>query len=466
MTKKDYSHLSQEILKNVGGSANITSVTHCMTRLRFNLKDESLPDAAKLKQLDEVVGVANSGGQYQVVIGPAVADVYDALIKQLDDGQAQGTVANDDATKNDIAADHSNQGIINRIFDYLAGSLTPLIPILLTASLFKTIAAIIGPTALKLVTEKSDLYTVLAMVGDAGFYFLPVFVAYYAAKKLQVSSPIAMLLGAILIHPTLIKLAAKSAHFTVFGLPTTAMSYASTVLPILLTVWIMSYIERFLRRYVPSVLQVFLVPFGTVFVMVPVSLVVLAPLGGYLGQYLSDGIIALSKVAGPLAVALIGALFTFMVLSGMHIVLLSFLFVSFPTTGFDSIILPGILAASWAGTGVALACWYKFKSRKNKELTLGYILTWFFGGVGEPLLYGLSVPYKTPLVAGAIAGGITGLVAGIFKLTAYVLNTSNGIYGLAAFVGGSTWNYIALGLTVIIALVSGFVTMSFLKLDE
>ena len=113
-----------------------------------------------------------------------------------------------------------------------------------------------------------------------------------------------------------------------------------------------------------------------------------------------------------------------------------------------------------------MACWYKFKNRKNKELTIGYIVTWFLGGVGEPLLYGLSVPYKTPLVAGAIAGGITGLVAGFLNLTAYVLNTSNGIYGIAAFIGGSSWNYIALGITILVALIAGFATMMFFKLDE
>lgn len=465
MSKKDYSSLSENIIKLIGGKDNVVSVTHCMTRLRFNLKDMGIPDDDAIKKLTEVVGVAKSGGQYQVVIGPAVADVYDVVVSKLGDGVAQGSVANDDATATDLG-DSEKKSVIDRIFDYLAGSLTPLIPILLTASLFKTIAAIIGPSLLKLVTTQSDLYKVFTFVGDAGFYFLPVFIGYTAAKKLNISIPIGMLLGAVLIHPTLISMAAKSTRFTVYGLPTTAMNYSSTVLPILLSIWVMSYIERFFRKYTPSTLQVFLVPFGTLFVMIPVSLVILAPLGGYLGQYLSDGIIALSKVAGPLAVAVIGALFTFMVLSGMHIVLLSFLFVSFPTAGFDSLILPGILAASWAGTGVAFACWYKFKQRKNKELTMGYIITWFLGGVGEPLLYGLSVPYKTPLIAGAISGGITGLVAGLFNLTAYVLNTSNGIYGIAAFIGGSQWNYIALGLTIAVALISGFITMMFFKLDE
>lgn len=463
--KKNYEELSQQIIEKIGGKDNVVSVTHCMTRLRFNLKDMSAPDSAGIKQLDGVVGVANSGGQYQIVIGPAVADVYDVVVKYLGAGMAEGVVENDAETESDLQ-NTSKKRIIDRIFDYLAGSLTPLIPILLTASLFKTLAAIIGPSLLNLVSTKSDLYKVFTFVGDAGFYFLPIFVGYTAAKKLKISIPIGMMLGAVLVHPTLISMAAKSTHFTVYGLPTTAMNYSSTVLPILLSIWVMSYVERAFRRFSPSTLQVFLVPFGTMAVMLPVSLVVLAPLGGYLGQYLSDGIIALGKVAGPLAVAVIGALFTFMVLSGMHVVLLSFLFVTFPAAGSDSLILPGILAASWAGTGVAMACWYKFKNRKNKELTIGYIVTWFLGGVGEPLLYGLSVPYKTPLVAGAIAGGITGLVAGFLNLTAYVLNTSNGIYGIAAFIGGSSWNYIALGITILVALIAGFATMMFFKLDE
>lgn len=303
-------------------------------------------------------------------------------------------------------------------------------------------------------------------MGDAGFYFLPVFIGWSAAKKLNTSIPIGMLLGAVMLHPTFMAMADKGSKFTVYGIPTTPQNYASTVLPMILTIAVMKWVETQWKKYSPNILQIFLVPFGTLLVMLPLMLVVFGPLGGFLGTYIGEALIALNSFARPLAVAVVGATFAFIVITGMHPVLFTYLFTAFPAMGYDNFLMPGILASSWAMTGVAFACAYKFKAKDRKSLTMGYIITWFFGGVGEPLLYGLSVPYKTPFVASAIAGAITGLVAGLLNLTAYVLNISNGIYGLAGFVGGSTYNYVVLGITIVVGLVSGFVTMLFFKLDE
>ena len=205
----------------------------------------------------------------------------------------------------------------------------------------------------------------------------------------------------------------------------------------ILVVWILKYVYNFFKKYTPDLLSVFVVPFATVLVMLPLSLSILAPLGGYIGTYIGEGIIALNSVAAPLALAVVGGFFTFFVLTGMHPVLFAYLFVTFPTMGYDNFLLPGILCASWSAAGVALACIVKIKNQKERSLAIGYLVTWFFGGVGEPMLYGLFIPYKTPLLAGIISGALTGLVAGMVHLTAYVLNTSNGIYGLAAFLGGS-----------------------------
>ncbi|MGG0825252.1 PTS transporter subunit EIIC [Paenibacillus turicensis] len=454
---------ASKILDSIGGEANIISVTHCMTRLRFNLKDMSVPDDNEIKKIKNVVGALQSGGQYQVIIGPQVEIVHDALVNQLGRNGVSSMIEDDMNVKKQKK---SPKDIINKIFDYLAGSLTPLIPLLLAASLCKTIVAIIGPSLLNLVSPEHDIYALFAFIGDAGFYFLPVFLGWSAARKLNVSIPIAMLLGASLIHPTFIQMATNGDQFSVYGIPTVTQNYSSTVIPILLIVWIMSYVEKWFKKHTPDTLKVFAIPFGTLLIMLPISLVVLAPLGGYLGQYIGDAIISLNNVAGPLAVAVIGATFIILVLTGMHMVLMTYLFVTFPTLGYDNFLLPGILCASWAAAGVALACVYKFKNKNNKKLTLGYVITWFIGGVGEPMLYGLFVPYKTPLIAGVVSGGIAGLVAGLMELTAHVLNTSNGIYGVASFVGGSSWNYITLGITIAVALIAGFITMLFMKLDE
>ncbi|MDO5666168.1 MAG: PTS transporter subunit EIIC [Bacteroidia bacterium] len=454
-----YRKESEEIIEYLGGADNISHLTHCMTRLRFNLKDYSLADQNKLEKVSGVIGINNTGAQYQVIIGQAVERYYKELISVLN-------ISNDVDIKNDVKEDLSFKSVINSVFDYLSGSLTPLIPILLSASLAKTVAAIIGPSLLGLVSETSDIYTLFTFVGDAGFYFLPVFIAYSAARKLNTSIPISLLLGAVLIHPTLLQIASDEVSFSVYGIPTVAQNYTSTVVPMLLIVWILSYVDRFFDKYSPDVLKVFLKPFGSLIIMLPISLSVLAPLGGYIGQYVSAGIISLNEIAGPFAVAIIGGTFSLLVLTGMHPLLFTYLFVSFPELGYDNFLLPGILATSWAGLGVSLACVFKFKYKENKTLGLGYIITWLLGGVGEPMLYGLYLRYKTPLYACIIAGFLAGIIAGLFDLTAYVLNTSNGIYGLAAFIGGDTSNYFALGVTLVAAVVLGFVVMYFMKIDE
>lgn len=449
----------EEIIKYVGGKDNINYLTNCMTRLRFNLKDNSIVDEEGLKSLPEVIATNKSGGQYQIIVGQKAEKIYNEINPIIND-------QSDSYEQNISNKPQSFKDIINAVFDYLSGSLTPLIPILLTASLAKTVAAIVGPSLLDIVSETSDIFVLFNFAGDAGFYFLPIFIGYSAARKLNASIPINMLLGALLLHPTFVQIAESETAFSVFGIPTEAQVYASTVVPMLLIVWISNYIENIFDKYSPDILKVFLKPFGTFVIMLPIALTVLAPLGGYVGVYVGQSIIALNDLVGPLAVAVIGGTFSLLVLTGMHPILFTYLFVTFPEIGYDNFLLPGILAASWTAAGVALACVVKFKSKENKSLTLGYIITWLLGGVGEPLLYGLSIPYKTPLIAGILSGFITGLVAGIMNLTAYVLNTSNGIYGLAAFIGGETSNYIALGVTLIVAIISGFLIMYFMKLDE
>ncbi len=454
--------IAEKVLAAVGNKENVISAAHCMTRLRLNLKDSSIPKKEELTRIPGVLAVVESGGQYQIVIGQNVAKVYLEFANLTGLTIEKGLDELLDKPKKKLTLKKIGSHILN----YLSGSLTPLIPIMLTASLFKTIVAILGPSLLNVLSEKSDLYTLFTFVGDAGFYFFPVFIGYTAAQKINTSVPLALFLGATLLHPTFVQMATDRAAFSVYGIPTLAQNYSSTVLPMVLVVWLLKYVHDFFKKHVPEILSVFVVPFATILVMLPLTLSVLAPLGGYLGIYIGQGIITLNQLAGPLAIALIGGIFTLLVLTGMHPVLFAYLFVTFPTLGYDNFLLPGILCASWSGAGVALACIVKIKDRKERSLALGYLTTWLLGGVGEPMLYGLFIPYKTPLLAGIMSGTLTGLIAGFMSLTAYVLNTSNGIYGLAAFLGGPTFNYVALGITVTVSLVSGFLIMMFMRMGE
>lgn len=454
--------LAKILVELVGGRENVKSVTHCMTRLRFILRDVEKAKGDEIKALDEVMGVVYKGGQYQLIIGPTVNHLYDEVIKLVPE---DGTVNSEaEQPKTPVKKDWRYYG--NAIMGSLAGCMTPLIPVLICMGMTKAINSILGPRLLGLLSTTDNLYVLFDFVSDAGLYFLPIYVGYTAAKKFGLNELIGMLLGAILIHPNLIALAGEGVDFTVYGIPAQLQNYSSSIIPIILTVWIASYIEKFFKKYTPDVLQVIGVPVGTLLVMLPLELCLFGPMGAFLGQYICEAIIGLYDIAGPLAVAVLSATFGLLVLTGMHTVLFTFLFVTFPMMGYDGFILPSMLLCSWAAGGVTIACAVKFKSAKKKQLTIGYFMTWLLGGVGEPTLYGLSIPYRTPLYASVIAGGLSGLLGGVLGLKAYVLSPSNGIYGLTGFIGGPTSNYVVLAISVVASVAIGFATMWFMKLDE
>lgn len=460
MTNKE---LAKEIIAKVGGEDNVKSVTHCMTRLRFILKDVEKAQKEELKAMDEIMGVVYKGGQYQLIIGPTVTDIYDEVVSIL---PKEGNIDESQEIVEEAEKEKGIKAVLNNVMGTLAGCMTPLIPVLLCMGICKAIVAVLGPQLAGVLNEKDSLYILFNFVGDAGIYFMPIYVGYTAAEKFGMNKLMGMFLGAILIHPTLIQMAAKKASFSVYGIPASVQNYASSIIPSILTIWIASYVEKFFKKYTPEVLKVIGIPLGTLLVMLPLELCVVGPLGSFLGTYICQGIINLYKIAGPLAVAVVGATFSLLVLTGMHNVLMAFLFMTFPMVGYDGFVIPAILACSYAGAGVTLCCVLKFKDKKKKQLTLGYFITWLFGGVGEPMLYGLNIPYKTPLYAGVIAGFFSGLLAGLVGLKAYVLSPSNGLYILPAFLGGPNYNYIALAITLIGSVIIGFVVMWFMKLDE
>ena len=453
--------LASTIIEKVGGKENVKSVTHCMTRLRLVLNDIEKANQDELKTIDDIMGVVYKGGQLQLIIGPAVTDLYDEVTKLMPQ----------ESSSDDVQVTEKNEKkdwkyYINQVMGTMAGCMTPLIPVLLCMGIAKAIVAVLGPQLLGVLTEKDSLYILFSFVADAGLYFIPIYVGYTASKKFGMNELMGMFLGAILIHPTLIQLATDGTKFSVYGIPAVAQNYTSSIIPIILTIWVASYVERFFKKYTPEVLKVFGIPLGTLFVMLPLELCLFGPLGSFLGQYICQGIIGLYDIAGPLAVGIVGATFGLLVLTGMHTVLMAFLFMTFPMVGYDGFIIPAIMACSYAGAGVTLACVLKFKDKKKKQLTFGYFITWLFGGVGEPMLYGLNIPYRTPLYAGIISGFIAGVVTGLLGLKAYVPSPSNGLYILPAFLGGPQSNYIVLGISLVASVVIGFVVMWFMKLDE
>lgn len=429
--------LASEIITKVGGRDNISSVTHCMTRLRFNLKDESVAEDEVVSDIKGVLGVMHSGGQYQIVIGQTVEKLYVVLSNQLG-----GEVAFSEVERPEEKLPFSWKRFGNTLLDNIASCLTPLIPVLVAASMFKMFAAILGPTMLNVLSEQSDVFKLFTFVGDAGFYFFPILIAYTAALKFKMNPLLAMFMGGIMIHPTLIAMATEQTKFTIYGLPINVQNYASTVIPIILSIWVMSYIERFFNNKLPAILKTILAPTLSIAIMLPISLGLLGPAGYILGEYISKALLSLDNIGGFLAVAVIAALWQFLVMTGMHLLMITTMITVFAQAGEEGIVTPGAVVASLAVAGMAFGAFLRLKNKEEKALGFSFFIASIIGGVTEPALYGISVRYKKPFIGLIVGGFVGGLYAGITGVTAYNLVPVASFLAMTAFVGGTTANLI------------------------
>lgn len=453
-----YKKIAEDVLKAVGGKDNVANVTHCMTRLRFNLKDESRAPQKEVENIPGVIGVTKSGGQFQVIIGQTVDNVYKAL-SEIGNFNKDSVVKEDqNQPKKKITLKSVGSGIL----DGLAGSLTPLIPLLLAAAMFKLLVAVLGPTMLNLINESNDLFTLFTFVGDAGFYFLPVVVGYTAAKKFGVTPVIGMFIGAILLHPTLIGMATEGTPFSVYGIPTQAMNYSSTILPAIMSVWVMSYVEAFFKRYLPSTLKAVFAPALTVFVMLPITLSVLGPAGSFFGTYISDLLLSFNGAAGFIGLAIVAALWQFLVISGMHLVMISTMIIAFSTVGHEAFIMPAAAVASIAVSGMCLGVMLRLKNKEHRSLSVGFLVAGLIGGVTEPALYGVGMRYKRPFLGMMIGAAAGGLYAGIVGVIAYTMIPVASVLAVLSFAGGPVSNLvhgiIACTIAFIVATIATYFT--------
>ena len=454
-----FTKLAKEILEEVGGKENIKNLAHCATRLRFNLKDENVPKDEKIKEIKGVLGVIRAGGQLQVIIGQDVSKVYGEACEIIGI-KSNNVIEEDNKTKETITI----KSILNKVLDVLSGSLVPAIPVITASAFFKMFTALLGPTMLNVISEKSDFYVLSSFVGDAGFYFFPVIIGYTSAKKFKVSPIMGIMLGGIMLHPTFTALIGK--EFSVYGIPCSVQNYGSTILPIILSVWVMSYVERFFNKYLPSALRSVFAPASTIAVMLPITLCVLGPAGSFLGNYIGNGIIALGSVAGFLGVAIIGATFEFLVMSGMHMILISVLFQIFATAGHENFVAVGMAAATYAVAGMCLGAALRIKDSEQKSLSFGFLVSLLVGGITEPGLYGVGVRYKRPLI-GLVAGGfVGGLYMGILHLGHYTLVPATNIIGILAFTGNGIFNLVNGIIGCIISVIVAAVVTYFFGFDK
>lgn len=454
--------IAKEVLAAIGGPENITSVTHCMTRLRVNLKDQSVPDDAKIKAIKGVLGAQWSGGQYQVIIGQNVPKVYDEVLKLGVVGEGALDENLDAELKEPLTPKRVGESILN----YLSKSMVALIPIMMGAAMFRTIAVLLGPDMLGLWAADSDVYNLFYnWIYNAGYYFMPIFLGWSAAKQLGCSQQLGMMMGAVLIAPELMALVSASAETGVtttmiYGfLPAQLNNYSATVLPILLCTPVLWQVEKFAKKVVPDVLSTVFVPVLTMIVMVPVGLCVLAPIGSVLGAVIGNFMFGLGNTGGivtVLALAIIAALWEFMVMTGMHQVLITLGITQLLTLGSDACVMTAGGIAQFATWGMAFGAFLRLKERDERGACLGYALSGILGGVTEPALYGCGFKYMRSLAGMVIGGAVGGLIAGIFHVTTYMLGATN-ILGPMGFVAGGTsnfvWGIVASGVAFVLSAV-------------
>ncbi|RRK10200.1 PTS beta-glucoside transporter subunit IIABC [Lactiplantibacillus garii] len=394
----DYSALAQAILTNIGGKDNISKAWHCATRLRFNLKSTDQANTEAIENLDGVITVVQSAGQYQVVIGNAVAKVFAALaeLAGLDNPDAASTSAQP-------AEPAEKQNVLNRFIAFISGVFSPFLGALAGAGILKGLLAL--AVAFNWIATSSGQYKIWYAAGDALFYFLPVFLAITAAKQLKVNQFVAVSLGAALLYPTLVTVMSQSTTLHFFGIPVMPTTYTSTVIPILLTVWVLSYLEPLLDKCFPSSIRNIFTPLFSLVIMVPLTLLVVGPIGGLIGNGLATGVMAIYNFMPIVAGIIMGAFWQVFVIFGVHWTFVPLMMNNIAKMGYDTL-LPILSAAVLSQAGAALAVFFRSKDTKMKALAGSSFVTALFG-ITEPTIYGVTLKLKRPFYC-AIAGGALG----------------------------------------------------------
>ncbi len=439
----DHKQTASEILACVGGKENVKAVTHCITRLRFVLADETKANTEAVEKLDGVIKVVQSGGQYQVVIGNEVGGVYREVSKMVDLSEANTTDTEQPKQKLTV----------NSVMGNIAGIFTPFLSVLTAAGMISAILVLLS--SLGIMDSSGNTYVVLSKIADAGFYYLPVLVAYTTADKMKCDKFLAVMLAGVLIHPSIM-----GQGLSIFGLTIQSVSYNSTVVPALLTVILMAYVERLADKVSPGPVKFFLKPLLTVLITAPISLLILGPLGYNIGTIVANAIGFLSNNVGFLAVGVLGAIYPLMVMTGMHHAYAPVALASIASLGYEGVMAPGALCANISQGGAAFAVFIRSKDAKVKSVagpgSFSCVL-----GVSEPVMYGVTLQYRNALIGTMAGGGCGGLFAGLMGVRAVAL-ASPGLASLPIFMGETFIFAIA---ALVISFVVGFL-VSFVLYKE
>lgn len=465
-----YNELAKNIVKNIGGKENVISLTHCITRLRFKLKDENIAKDDVLKNMQGIVTVMKSGGQYQVVIGNHVPEVYADVCELIDIDNLSG----------DEEAKKSGK-LLDKGIDIVSGIFQPILGIMAACGMVKGLNALF--IALGLYSDTSGGALIINAIGDGLFTFLPLFLGYTSAKKFGLKPMIGLVIGAIMCYPGIQSGAISSmgdamytlftgtmfespVYISFFGIPVISIDYTGTVIPVILSVYFASKCEKVFNKFVPDLVKFFFVPMLTLLVALPITFIVIGPIATFGSTIISEFVFAVRDFSPLIAGAIVGFTWQILVIFGMHWGFIPVYINNIMTNGYDNVMMP-FFACTFATSAVVLAIFFKTKDKKIKEMALPNFISGVFG-VTEPAIYGILLPLKKPFIISCITGGIGGAFYGFFNLRKFMVG-GMGIFELPAMIepDGAMGNLIVALLGIVISMVVGFVlTMIFYKDKE
>lgn len=415
---RKYEQLAADIIKNVGGKSNIISLTHCITRLRFRLQDESKAEDDILKKMDGVVTIMKSSGQYQVVIGNHVAEVYEEVCVQA------GISSEENAKEKEAGG--VKQPLSKQIMDLVTGIMMPIVPIMAAGGMIKGILAILVFAGW--MNPESGIYSLLSGVADAVFYFIPILLGYTSAKKLKLDPFIGLVIGAALVYPTL-----QNADLDILGINVN-VSYTNTVLPIILTNMFAAFLYKRLVKVIPTVIKTFFVPMLTLIIAVPMGFVVIGPVANMIADWIAAGIMGVYNFSPILAGILLGGFWQILVVFGVHMGLSAVAMVQLGSGQPTPIYALTCCSPSFSQTATVFAIWLKTKDEKLKNIALPAWVSGIFG-VTEPAIYGITLPRVKFFIISCIGAALGGAYAGFSGMLYYQL-AGLGIFSITAFMGG------------------------------
>lgn len=446
MSKK-YESLAHELITKIGGKENILDVYHCQTRLRFKLKDVDKAEQEVIATMDGVARVVVSAGVFQVVIGVHVADVFEEIAKLVDLH-----------SPNEVQTIEKGNFFM-KLVDFVAGTFQPVVPALSGAGMVKAVLALL--VVFKVITTDSQTYYLLNLFADCVFFFLPMLLAFSQAQKLKCNPILAVAVASIMMHPNWTALVNAKEAVNFFGvIPFTLVTYTSSVIPIILIIFVQSYVEKILYKWIPKAVEIVFVPMFTILIMGTLAFSVLGPLGSIAGGYLAQVFNFLSVNVSWAPALLIGGFLPLMVMFGLHNAVAPLGIMQMADLGYDSIFGPGCVCSNIAQATAASVVAFRTKDKKLKQLATSGSITAYMG-ITEPVLYGVNLPKKYPLVAAMIGGGFGGLYAGITHTHRFATGSS-GLPAVLLYIGDDTMTYfinilIALCITVVITAVVTYV---------